>query len=258
MRDDSRIDSDLDALADETRRGLPTLADTARAVTAARARPTEGGFMHFFTIRRTVFAAAILAAVLLCPVPFSRTGGYDLIVRGADGRTATVRVATRDVHQAERRAAALRRHGAEVTIEPHVERVWGSVYAMAQEKLFAIDVELDGKTDEQVEAEIRDQLAQAGWTPTAVEVRREPDGTRADVSASDGSGRQIRLVRKGGDDGGRLRMEEPELDTARDPGMTDDQLRDKIVRQLQARGLDADVTVEGDRVLVRATHRPAP
>ena len=34
--------------------------------------------------------------------------------------------------------------------------------------------------------------------------------------------------------------------------MTDAQLRDKILKQLKARGLDGDVTVEGNRIEVRA------
>jgi hypothetical protein len=34
--------------------------------------------------------------------------------------------------------------------------------------------------------------------------------------------------------------------------MTDAQLREKILKQLQARGLDGDVTVEGGKIEIRA------
>jgi len=45
-----------------------------------------------------------------------------------------------------------------------------------------------------------------------------------------------------------------DIDDKREPGMTDEQLRRKILDQLEARGMDADVTVEGDHIGIRAHH----
>jgi hypothetical protein len=50
----------------------------------------------------------------------------------------------------------------------------------------------------------------------------------------------------------RIAMGAPDIDTAREPGMSDEQLREKIVRQLRAKGMDAEVTVLGDKVQIRA------
>ena len=204
--------------------------------------------------RRFAIAAAVLGAVLLCPVPYARVVGYDLKVTSADGRATTVRLPTRSAARAEANARALRGRGNQVTVEARKERVWGSVYAMARDQLFSIDVDTDGKTDAEIEAEIRSQLEAAGWNVSQVQVSRDENSTTTTVGADDGAGRVIQVVRKG-DGGGRITIQEPQLDTTREPGMTDAQLRDKILGQLKARGLDGDVTVEGDKVMVRANRQ---
>jgi len=241
----NRIDSDLRALADETARQLPRLDDTARAL----ARGRQGGSMRI--VKKLAIAVVLVGAVLICPIPYSRVVGYDLAVRAAGGRATTVHLATRDAARAERRAEALRQRGAAVTVAARTEHVWGTVYGMAASTLFSIDVAVENKTDEQIEEEIRSQLAQAGWSADQVQVQSGSDGREVTVDATDGA-RRIMMVRKGGDEG-RVQIEEPALDTARDPGMTDAQLRDKILQQLRARGLDGDVTVDGDKIGIQAT-----
>src|SRR5262245_31457326 len=107
MSTDSRIDDDLKALADASARGLPTLDDTAREL--SRAQRNAGGIMR--TIKRPLFATAIglcaVAVVLVLPVPYTHTVGYDLNVAGADGRVATLHLKAKNAAQAEARADAI-------------------------------------------------------------------------------------------------------------------------------------------------------
>ena len=196
---------------------------------------------------------AVVAAILVCPVPYTRTVGYELTVTNAAGRVAKLRVPAKNAAQAERRAAELRKHGATVTVAARTERVWGSVYAMAKEKLLDVHVDLDGKTDAEVADDIRSQLAAGGWTAGDVQVQRSGDSSSVEIDAEDGSGRKMKVVRKAsGGNEKSLDFQLGGLDDEREPGMTDAQLRDKILKQLQARGLDGDVTVDGNRIEVRA------
>jgi hypothetical protein len=255
MSTDSRIDSDLKALAESTKRGLPSHEETARALARARAQRSGGFIMK--TIRNpmwaTAIAVAIAAAVLVFPVPYTRTVGFDLGLRSRDGHVANVRLTTRDRAQAERRAALLRKNGTVVTLAPRTERVWGSVYAMAKEKLLQIHVDLDGKTDTEVADDIRNQVSNAGWNASDVQVQRSANGSTVEISADDGSGRQMKVVRvaKGGSEK-EMDLEVGAIDDTREPGMTDAQLRDKILQQLKARGLDGDVVVKGNQIEIRA------
>lgn len=252
---DSRIEADLKALADSSARGLPTLEQTARALTVARTQPTGGTIMSI--VRKPLFVTALgavaVAAILVCPVPYTRTVGWELTVTNAAGRVAKIRVPAKNAAQAERRAAELRKRGATVTVAARTERVWGSVYAMAKDKLLDVHVELNGKTDAQVADDIKSQLAAGGWTADDVQVQRSDDGSTVQVEANDGAGRQLKVVRKAS--GGaekNLDFQVGGIDDEREPGMTDAQLRDKILQQLQARGLDGDVVVDGNRVEIRA------
>src|SRR5262249_46571506 len=157
---------DLEALAESSARRLPSLDQTARAVADARAKPSGGRIMSIIRkpLSATAAAVAVVAAVLICPVPYTRTVGYELTVTNASGRVVRVAVAGKSAAFAERRAAELRRHGAQVAVAPRSERVWGSVYAMARDKLLDVRVDLsDGRTDAQVADDIRDQLAAGGW-----------------------------------------------------------------------------------------------
>jgi len=253
---DSQIDRDLHALAESSARRLPTLEQTARAVTDARAKRSGGSIMSIIQkpLWATAAGVAVLAAVLVCPVPYTRTVGYELTVTNAAGRVAKVRVAGKNAAFAERRAAELRTHGAAVVVAARTERVWGSVYAMAKDKLLDVHVDLsDGKTDAEVADDIRNQLAAGGWTADDVQVQRSGDSSSVELSAEDADGRKMKVVRKAsGGNEKSLDFQVGGLDDEREPGMTDAQLRDKILQQLKARGLDADVVVDGNRIEIRA------
>ena len=254
---DERIDADLKALADTTGRGLPPLDHTARSLAHAAARPTlEGGSIMRTTRKLLIIAAAglaVAAAVLLVPIPYSHTVGYDLQVRRTDGRATTVRLPRGTAAQAERRAATMRQHGNQVTVTPRRERVWGSVYAMARENLLKVEVDMDGKTDDEVAAEIAAQLEASGWYPSDVQVERNGDQATVHIGADDAAGRHVEIVRKNGAGDSHLSVEAADIDDTRDPGMTDEQLRDKIVNQLRARGIDANGTVNGDKIQIYGT-----
>ena len=252
---DSRIEADLQALADASAGGLPNLEQTARALTVARTQPVGGRIMSIVRkpLLATALGAAVVVAILVCPVPYTRTVGWELTVTNASGRVAKVRVPAKNAAQAERRAAELRKNGAQVTVAARTERVWGSVYAMAKDKLLDVHVDLDGKSDAQVADDIRDQLAAGGWTADDVQVQRSDDGSTVQIEAKDGAGRQMKVVRKAsGGSEKNMDFQLGGIDDEREPGMTDAQLRDKILQQLKARGLDGDVVVDGNRVEIRA------
>lgn len=143
---------------------------------------------------------------------------------------------------------------ASTQIEPRRERVESRVYAAALAALIEIRVDPTGKTDRQVEDEIRDQLSRAGATPKDVQFQRKADGTHLEIEAESG-GRTLKVIRETRDDGRggspEVAVKVEEIDDTREPGMTDDQLRDKIKRQLEARGMTATVTVTGDRIEIR-------
>lgn len=172
--------------------------------------------------------------------------------------TLVARLGTRSRAEAERLAAAaaqgLAARGApqpQVSVSPRLEQAAGTVYAMALERAIQIRVDMTGKTDRQVEDEIRAQLQAAGVADPEVQVERRGDETRVEIGAEE-DGRQLRVVRRTNGEGPQLSMDIGDLDDRREPGMSDAQLKEKIERQLRARGLEPQVTVSGDRIEVRA------
>lgn len=259
MRTDDRIEDDFRALAEATRRGLPSPEGTARALTAAREGVRKGPVARAFArpLYAGAFGVALAGVALLAPVPYTRTVGYELEIEGSGGRVARLRLPVRNEAQARRRAEMMGREtGAKVSVRPLTERVWGNVYAMAQEGIVQIRVEMEGKSDEQVGSEIDAQLRAGGYEPGPIEVERSGDETHVGFEAHDPQGRHVKVMRKSKGEGAAGDVVEIELgaiDDVREPGMTDEQLRDKILAQLKARGLaDAEVKVEGGRVEIRA------
>jgi hypothetical protein len=172
----------------------------------------------------------------------------------------TARVPSRSQKEVEQKlaglTAALHAEQVEVTarITARTERHNGRVYAMALDKLIDIRVDTTGKSDSQVETEIRDQLTRSGLTPDTVAFQRTGDESEANIKAHDGD-HEVHLVQRHKGGPGELHIEAGGLDTERTPGMTDAELRDKIERQLIARGLTPTVTVHGDDVQIRAEKR---
>jgi hypothetical protein len=258
MRTDEKIASDLQALARATTRGLPSPDDTARALTEAQAQRKGASIMS--KLKRPLMASALTVAaaiaILVFPVPYSRQRGFDVTFTRSDGRVAHLHIPGSDRARAEARARELA-HGADVTLEPRRERVWGSVYAMAQEKLLHIDVDMQGKSEKQIEDEINAQLVQQGWAVDTVVVHRGDEGkTRMSITAHSGDEqRRIEVVSEGAGEPGAEHVRVEGLEVQREPGMSDAELRDKILREMKARGLEGEVSVDNGKVRVRAEKR---
>jgi hypothetical protein len=254
---DEQIKSDLQALARATTRGLPTTDETRRALIAAH-DAKQGAIMS--KIRKPLYIGAVTfaaaAAILVCPVPYAHQRGWDLALTRSDGKTIHVHLRGNDRRNAEAHAAALA-HGGKVQLSPVNERVWGSVYAMAEEKLLHLDIDLRGKSDAEIQDEIESQLAAEGWSGEEVKVRRDGDSTEVRISADsvDEAGKKVRIVSesKNEGEGAADHLVVRGIAVDRTPGMTDAELKQKILDDLKARGLTGTVTVEGGSVRVEAT-----
>jgi hypothetical protein len=290
---DRRIDADLRALGAATERDLPRLSDTERALRApAQGGTFMDALSRLRRHPRALTglcAAAAAAALLLMPVSYERTVGHtvQLTLSGpglSEGRVRpivrrvrqalraegvqvavsdrgvalTARLPTRSRAEARRRADAVaaalagERIQAQVQVTPRTEQVAGRVYAMALDKAVEIRVDMTGKSARQIEDEIRAQLRSQGVDDPQVSVERSGDQTRVEIGAQMGD-RELKVVRLTEGGSQQVEMKLGDLDTRREPGMTDDQLREKIERQLRDRGLTAEVTVRGDEIQIRAS-----
>jgi hypothetical protein len=238
-------------------------------------------------------AAAIAAALLLIPVSYQKTVGHDvtltvaapgldvgqiqkiaaefktalhaasLSVRQEDGGgpVLTARVpgrsdaALRRVADAFSRELTARGIAASARITPRTERVLGNVYAFARDNIIEIRVSSEGKTPEQVEADIRSQLEAAGIENPTVEYRREGNQTTLKVemtrTAADGADTtcpEVRVSVDGHEPGPNDHR--CEVRVRRTPGMTDADVIADVQNQLQAQGIDAEVTMENGKIQI--------
>jgi hypothetical protein len=165
----------------------------------------------------TVLGIVVVAAVLLAvPISYTKTTGYratleisdatgvdinavaaefgkvldaeGVAVRaGAAGASITaalpVRAAGRLEAVASGFAEALGRKGIPATaeVERVTERVTGNVYAMAANGIIEIRVNSEGKTDEEIEAEIRAQIEAAGLEACLVDVQSNDGEKRIEI-----------------------------------------------------------------------------
>jgi hypothetical protein len=264
--------------------------ETIRKLRVRRGSTTALGFLG---------AAVVGVALLVVPVPYRRTVGHEVTLTLDSGNEAQARLVSRELgrvlgaegvrlraeappqgshyavvartpersrRQVERstqafiQALGARHITARAAINPKTEATSGSVYAMALDQAIQIRVDFTGKSDEEIAAEVRAQLEQAGITTDEVRFSRTGDEAELEVRGQDGD-RQLRLVqrRKGGP--GELQIDIGGIDETREPGMTDEQLREKIERQLHERGLDGQVEVNGNDVRIKVQKRieaPAP
>jgi hypothetical protein len=239
-------------------------------------------------------AAAIAAALLLIPVSYQKTVGHDvtltlaapgldtgqiqkiaselrsalraatLSVRQEEGSgpvltarvsgrsgTAVARVAEAFAHELTTRGIA-----ASARITPRTERVLGNVYAFARDNIIEIRVSSEGKTPEQVEAEIKDQLEAAGIENPTVEYSRDGNQQTLKVqvtkTAADGedttSTPEFHISVDGHEPGPNDKR--CDVRVRRTPGMTDEEVIADVQRQLQAQGVDADVTFENGKIQI--------
>lgn len=240
----------------------------------------------------TGLGAGVLAGLLLMPISWERTIGHTVeitlpgsareqvadrarvarlarqvrlalhaeavqVKAGEGGLVLSARVPSRSRAEVQRRADALLKGLAReqlpgrAQVTPRTEQVSGRVYARALDRVIEVRVDMSGKDANQIEAEIRDQLQRQGVSDAEVQVQRSGHETRVQIGAEVGD-RTLRIERHTQGGAPLLEIKMGDLDTRREPGMTDDGLREKIERQLRTRGLEPQVTVHGDEIRIEA------
>ena len=185
------------------------------------------------------------------------------------------------VAQALATQLAAKGYAATAASAPIREKISGSVYAFARDQM--ITVEIEGKSAPQIESEIRQRLTEAGIPDATVSVTDEPGGKRKvevrmdrhDASATGGEGPglgltltkngapltggesyQVKVMHKKTDAGMVLAIEVQNGDRTAKAEIPNFQSLDdagvaaEIERQLAAAGIQARVTVQGDRIQI--------
>lgn len=234
--------------------------------------------------------AALAALALLVPFSYQKTTGYDVslelsgptavsvgaslapalakslgapsasMTAGGEGVTLQARVpllqsaglATR----AEGFAKELIARGipARARITPVVETVSGNLYAMTRDRVIDINIQADGRTTAEIEAQIRDQLQSAGISDAQVSVTKQGDNTQIQISAhpapnSDGTSEinQVNVTVDGAQGSSNTRRAEIHME----PGqtMTDAEIEASLEAQLRAQGTEVDAVVQNGKVV---------
>jgi hypothetical protein len=239
-----------------------------------------------------VFAGVVAVALLFVPISYQKTVGQDAtltlavpgldpnqvqmiatefqtalhatevaIAQGTDGGPVlTARVPSRSgttvALAAQAFAAGLTGRGFPSTaqVTPRVELALGTAYAYAWDNVVNIQVTSAGKTSAEIEAEIRDQLEEAGIEAPMVKYAKEGDKatvtmmmnkTSAECEGSEGCCPDVNIAIDGrdlGDEGsGGPRCK---IRVNRTVDTTDADVIADIERQLREQGIDADVTME--------------
>jgi hypothetical protein len=145
-------------------------------------------------------------------------------------------------------------------VRPHFEKVQGNVYA-AIGNLLEIRVQTEGKSDQEIAAEIRDQLLAAGMTDATVEVNRQDGHTEMRVeiqkNATGDEGTPGECcpefhITLDGKEPGDPQTQECKVRVERTAGMTDQQVIDEVKRQLAEHGIsDAEVFFENGKIQIK-------
>ena len=141
-----------------------------------------------------------------------------------------------------------------VSFTPWRERESGSLLAQIGSGIFEIHIDAAGKTEAQLEEEIRSQMTANGMTVGNVSVKREGDSTTVNlegvVPTSSGCTGTVKLrtVEAGS---GSLQVNERIVLPTLDPNLSDAEKIAEIKRQLAANGINnAVVTIENGKVKV--------
>jgi hypothetical protein len=145
----------------------------------------------------------------------------------------------------------------QVQVSERREQVSGRVYAMALDRLIQVRVDTSGKSDAEVTAEVESQLRAQGIAAPSVHFERRGDEKQLSIEADTGD-RKFQVIRKSPGSESVVEVTVGDIDTQREPGMTDDELKAKIERQLAAKGLTGTVTVAGDHIEIRAHRHATP
>jgi len=135
-------------------------------------------------------------------------------------------------------------------VRPRFEKVHGNVYA-AISSLVEVRVQTEGKSDQQIAAEIQGQLSAAGLTDATVEFNRQ-DGSieirveaRKTANGGDGAAEgpccpELRITLDDGKEPAdpQIQTQKCEVRVQRTEGTTDQQVIDDVKRQLQEQGVN--------------------
>jgi hypothetical protein len=234
-----------------------------RSSLATRQSPKELSIMTKLTTAVTdhprlgvglAVGALALAFLILVPLPYQRVAGYDVqflsvskVIPGDQMGKAlnsigygniAVEVAAKQsgtdykfaslptLKAAKEVAAAfsaLAATSVSPTITPRIETVSASLYAQARNKMIQIEVNGEGKTDEQIKAEIESKLAAQGYSGSLVYLKTDSTGKK-----------EIKLQIEGSDScPPGLSATTVEIDTH---GKTDEQIKAEVESKLAAQG----------------------
>ena len=112
--------------------------------------------------------------------------------------------------------------------------------------MLRVSVDTAGKSDVAVSTEVRDQLSAQGVASPSATFTRQGNATDLDMKGNiDGKELHVKRVTVG-DPGTQVQMQfggPGSLDTERRPGETDDALKQRILDQLHAQGLEGNVDI---------------
>lgn len=233
--------------------------------------------------------AGLAAAVMLFPISYDRTTAYDVTLSldraqvrpaqiqtiatemkrtlnaeminvNSNGGTLTF-VARVPAEKSEGLAAVSKAFAGELTarqltartsIAPVVTKVQGNVYAMATNRTYNINVQRDGRTDAQIAEDIKNQLHAAGLDVDNVEYQRDGDRETLKVTMEgdagahpEGEAADINLTV----DGRVPEGERMSVKIHKQPGDTDETIRQRILDQLRAQGVEANVVVRDGKIV---------
>lgn len=147
-------------------------------------------------------------------------------------------------------------------VRPRFEKAHGNVYA-AIGSLVELRIQTEGKSDQEIAAEIQGQLVAAGMTDATVEVNRQDGHTEIRIEAQktvtgeegeeDGACcPEFRITLDGQEPGDpQIQTQKCEVRVKRTEGMTDQQVIDDVKRQLQEQGVnDAEVYYEDGKLRI--------
>jgi hypothetical protein len=262
----------------------PSFEDWRRRVEAARAADPHGRLpkgesnMPNWTTWRSLRAAAaavLLLVVIACTVPmdYDRRAGTDiellltgdpapvlaelgtgpwtvesLDLREADeGLLVVARLVGADPAELERRLhrpGVLDLRAAEVR-----EEARGTLFDMMMDHVFHVNLDITGLSDEQINAQLSEQLAAIGWNGT-VQVTRQEGFPHVMVEVEppvDAPGGELRIELQ---DGSSRTLDEelwvqrgsggPRLELGELAGLSEGQIRQRVLEQLRAQGLEVD------------------
>lgn len=144
----------------------------------------------------------------------------------------------------------------EAAVSPVRSKVQGNVYAMALSSVVHVNVQTGGKTDAEISADIKSQLAAAGFDVSNIEYRREGGHATLKMTkvCTDKTAPNCQVEcpdidltvdgKPAGSGGQQVRVK---ID--KQPGDTDEAIRQRVVDQLRAQGLEANVVVQDGKVV---------